>query len=180
MNTHNPVLVLPVGVRDHIRGPVSAPVTLLEYGDYECPHCGAAHPIVEGIRRQMGDRLRFVYRHFPLANIHPHAEPAAESAEAAAAQGKFWAMHDRLFEHQDALDEPALAEHAALVGLDVARFVRELSAGTYAPRVREDFMSGVRSGVNGTPTFYVNGVRHNGGYDSVSLMAAIEEALVLG
>jgi protein-disulfide isomerase len=180
MSMHSPVLVLPVGARDHIRGPVSAPVTLLEYGDYECPHCGAAHPIVEGIRRHMGDRLRFVYRHFPLANVHPHAESAAESAEAAAAQDKFWAMHDRLFEHQDALDEPALAEHASLVGLDVTRFVRELGAGTYAPRVREDFMSGVRSGVNGTPTFYVNGVRHNGGYDPASLMAAIEEALVLG
>jgi protein-disulfide isomerase len=135
---------------------------------------------VEAIRRQVGDRVRFVYRHFPLANIHPHAEPAGEAAEAAGAQGKFWAMHDRLFEHQDELDEVSLVEHAALVGLDAPRFVRELSSGIHAPRVREDFMSGVRSGVNGTPTFYVNGVRHNGGYDAVALMEAIEEAIVVG
>ena len=169
-----PRLVLPVGERDHIRGPVNAPLTLLEYGDFECPHCGAAHPIVEAVRRRMGRRLRFVFRHFPLANIHPHAEAAAEAAEAAGAQGKFWEMHDRLFEHQEALADEDLLAHADALGLDVERFAAELADGTYAPRVRQDFISGVRSGVNGTPTFYINDVRHDGSYDAASLLAALE------
>jgi protein-disulfide isomerase len=167
-------LVLPVSARDHIGGPATAPVTLLEYGDYECPFCGAAHPIVHQVRQQFGKRLRFVFRHFPLANVHPHAEPAAEAAEAAGAQGRFWEMHDLLYERQDALEEEDLVERGEILGLDVARFVRELSAHTYAPRVQEDFMSGVRSGVNGTPAFYINGIRHDGGYDLPALVEAIE------
>jgi protein-disulfide isomerase len=174
MSTSVPRLVLPVSKRDHIRGPVDAPLTLLEFGDFECPHCGAAHPIVEAVRRRMGRRLRFVFRHFPLANIHPHAEAAAEAAEAAGAQGKFWEMHDRLFEHQEALADEDLLAHAVALGLDLERFEAELADGTHAPRVRQDFITGVRSGVNGTPTFYINDVRHDGSYDAASLLAALE------
>lgn len=163
--------------RDHIRGNPDAPLTLLEYGDYECPYCGAAYPIVEQVRQRMGSRLRFVFRHFPLTQIHPHAENAAEAAEVAGAQGKFWEMHDTLFTHQDALDDLDLVQYAADLGLDVVQFQADLLAHAYADRVREDFMSGVRSGVNGTPTFFINGHRHDGGYDLHTLLAALENAL---
>jgi protein-disulfide isomerase len=166
-----------VGKRDHIQGPTDAAVTLVEYGDYECPHCGRAYPIVKAILRQMGPRLRFVYRNFPLRESHPHAEQAAEAAEAAAAQGKFWEMHDRLFERQFALEGEHLIEYAGDLGLDVARFRKELGSGVYAPRVREDFRSGVTSGVNGTPTFFINGVRHDDSWDLEPLLAALEEAV---
>jgi protein-disulfide isomerase len=176
MSMVSPQLVLPVGPRDHIRGCARAPVILLEYGDYECPYCGATHPIIESVRGVMRNRLRFVYRHFPLASVHPHAQQAAEAAEAAGAQGRFWAMHDRLFDHQDALDTESLLAHAAAIGLDTGRVADELAAGVHRPRVREDFASGVRSGVNGTPTFYVNGVRHDGAADVASLIRAIERA----
>ena len=172
---YRPQLVLPVSPeRDHIRGPVGAPIVLLEYGDYECPFCGAAHPVVQELRRLMGNQMSLVYRHFPLTNVHPHAEPAAEAAEAAGAQGRFWAMHDMLFEHQDALEAEDLLAYAQAIGLDVQRFVRELADGTHRPRVREDFLSGVRSGVSGTPTFYVNGVRHEGPADLQSLLWSIQ------
>lgn len=165
-------LTLPVGPRDHARGPATAPVTLVEYGDYECPHCGRAYPIVKAVQERMGPRLRFVFRNFPLREAHPNAQRAAEAAEAAGAQGKFWEMHDRLFERQFALDEDYLIEYAGDLGLDVERFRRELAARTYEPRVREDFRSGVLSGVNGTPTFFVNGVRHDGAWDVDALVAA--------
>jgi protein-disulfide isomerase len=172
------VLTVPVSQRDHIAGPTTAIVTLLEYGDYQCPHCGMAHPVVKQIRRSpLGRWLRFAYRHFPLTTIHPFAEPAAEAAEAAGEQGLFWDIHDLLFENQERLDPDCLLEFAAALELDVPRFTQELSARRYAPRVREDFMSGVRSGVNGTPTFFVNGVRHDGSYDFESLSAAIESAI---
>jgi protein-disulfide isomerase len=174
--TDTPTLTPPVSKRDHLIGPAAAPVTLVEYGDYECPHCGMAHPIVTEIRRQLAHDLRFVFRHFPLARLHPHAERAAEAAEAAGAQGRFWEMHDVLYEHQDALEDRDLLAYADALGLDVVRFAGELEAGLYAPRVREDFVSGVRSGVNGTPTFFINGHRHNGGYDYPTLMAAIAAA----
>jgi protein-disulfide isomerase len=177
MSVSHPHLVLPVSARDHIAGPATAAATLLEYGDYECPACGAAHPIVKQIREALGNRLRFVFRHFPLANMHPHAELAAEAAEAAGAQGKFWGMHDLLYERQDALEDTDLVERAEILGLDIPRFVRELSARIHAPRVREDFMSGVRSGVNGTPSFYINGIRHDGGYDLATLLDAVEMVL---
>lgn len=170
-------LTQPVSDRDHSAGPSDAPLTLLEYGDYQCPYCGRAFPIVERVRQRMGDRLRFVFRHFPLTQIHEHAEHAAEVAEAAAAQGQFWQMHERLFRHQFALDDEALLEGARDLGLDVERVRRELADGTYRSRVREDFSSGIRSGVNGTPTFYINGVRHNGDYDADTILAALEEAL---
>jgi protein-disulfide isomerase len=171
-------LTLPVGERDHAQGPADAPVTLVEYGDYECPYCGEAYPIVKEVQRRLGDRLRFVFRNFPIANAHPHAEHAAEAAEAAAAQGEgaFWAMHDRLYEHQRALRDPDLERHAAALGLDVARFERELTGGRPHTRVRADFLSGVRSGVNGTPTFFINGVRHDDAFDLETLLAAVERA----
>ena len=177
MSTYGARLTVPVSKRDHIRGPMDAPLTLLEYGDYECPYCGAAYPIAEEVRERLGPRLRFVYRHFPLTNVHPHAEPAAEAAEVAGAQGHFWDMHDRLFQNQDTLESEDLVAHADALGLDVERFVDELANGVQAPRVRQDFLSGVRSGVNGTPTFYINDVRHDGSYDLASLLGALELAL---
>jgi protein-disulfide isomerase len=179
MTTQNvPHLTLPVGERDHIQGPADAPVTLVEYGDYECPYCGQAYPIVKALQQRLGDRLRFVFRNFPLTNAHPHAAHAAEAAETAAAQGEdtFWAMHDRLYEHQWALDDAHLEQYAAAIGLDVGRFDREMEAGRHQDRVREDFLSGVRSGVNGTPTFFINGARHDGAYDLDVLLEAVERA----
>ena len=152
-------LTPPVSAADHVAGPSDAALTLVEYGDYECPYCGMAYPIVKAAQRSLGTRLRFVFRNFPLNEAHPHARRAAEAAEAAAAQEKFWPMHDMLFEHQDALEDADLIRYAKLIGLDAERFERELKAGTYTKRVRDDFRSGVRSGANGTPTFFVNGVR---------------------
>ena len=166
-------LVLPVGERDHIQGLSDAQATLVEYGDYECPFCGQAYPIIKAVQRRLGSRLRFVFRNFPLTEMHPHAQKAAMAAEAAGAQGQFWPMHDLLYENQDALDERSLARYAESLRLDVERFRSELRAETYASRVHEDFMSGVRSGVNGTPTMFVNGVRHDGPWDAESLTAAL-------
>ena len=167
----------PVGANDHVQGSAKAPVTLVEYGDYECPYCGEAYSVVKELQERLGDQMRFVFRNFPLAQAHPHAEHAAEAAEAAAAQGKFWEMHDMLYENQDALEDEDLVRYARALHLDVPRFVKEMEAGTYTERVREDFRSGVRSGVNGTPTFFINGARHDGAYDLASLLAAIEEAV---
>jgi protein-disulfide isomerase len=166
-------LVMPVGDRDHADGPADAPVTLVEYGDYQCPHCGRAYPIVKEVQRRLGKQLRFVFRNFPLANLHPHAEHAAEAAEAAASQGRFWEMHDALFEHQQALDDPHLATYASAIGIDRSRFERELSSHVHAQRVREDFLSGVKSGVNGTPTFFINGVRYEDSWDADTLTDAL-------
>ena len=172
-----PKLTLPVGERDHAQGPADAPVTLVEYGDYECPHCGRAYPIVKAVQKVLGPRLRFVYRNFPLSEAHPNAENAAEAAEAAGAQGKFWEMHDALFEHQRALQPRHLAAYAAGLGLDAERLAEELDSHVYAARVREDFRSGVRSGVNGTPTFFLNGARFDGPWDERGLLSAIEGAM---
>ncbi|MGH9880986.1 MAG: DsbA family protein, partial [Pyrinomonadaceae bacterium] len=158
-------LVVPVSKPDHIRGPATAPVTLVEYGDYECPYCGAAHLITSKILEATPDRLRFVFRHFPLSEVHPHAKLAAEAAEAAGAQGRFWPMHDLLFENQQTLDERHLVGFAEELGLDTKRFVRELNEGIYRERVREDFKSGVKSGVNATPTIFINGIRHDGSWE---------------
>ena len=167
-------LALPVSAdRDHIQGPADAPVTLVEYGDYECPYCGAAYPILKDVQGRMGDRMRFVFRNFPITTSHPHSEHAAEAAEAAAAQGRFWPMHDLLYENQRKLEDDDLHGYAAQLGLDLDAFDRDLAGHVHATRVREDFMSGVRSGVNGTPTFYVNGIRHDGAYDAESLIAAL-------
>jgi protein-disulfide isomerase len=160
-------LTPPVGADDHAVGPDDAPVTLVEYGDFECPYCGMAHPIVKRARKTLGSQLRFVFRHFPLAEIHPHARVAAQAAEAAGAQGKFWEMHDTLFEHQDALEVEDLLGYAESLGLDTVKFARDLEAGTFEKRVRDDFRSGVKSGVNGTPTFFINGARYDGSWANV-------------
>src|SRR5271170_4756304 len=145
-------LTLPVAKRDHIQGSIGAPIMLVEYGDYECPYCGEAYPIIKAIQERLGDRLCFAFRNFPLVNSHPHAQHAAEAAEAASAQGKFWEMHDMLFENQKALDDEDIVQYATTLGLDASRLINELSAGTHAARVREDFRGGARGGVNGTPT----------------------------
>ena len=171
------VLTLPVGDRDHIQGPADAPLTLVEYGDYECPHCGRAYPIVKDVQRRLGKQLRFVFRNFPITNLHPHARHAAEAAEAAGVQKHFWEMHDALFEHQNALDDRHLSADAAAIGLDVPRFDRELSSHVHTKRVREDFSSGVRSGVNGTPTFFINGIRHDDSWDPDTLTQALRARL---
>lgn len=170
-------LTLPVGQRDHIAGPKDAPLTLVEYGDFQCPHCRKAYPIVRAIQERLGKKLRFVFRHFPLTRIHPEAEHAAESSEAADRQGAFWKMHDILFERQFALDDDSLISYAQELGLDADRIRGELDAGTHTDRVREDFMSGVKSGVNGTPTFFINGERYDGSWDLESLVAALDGVL---
>jgi protein-disulfide isomerase len=177
LTTWEAMLTLPISPgRDHIRGPVDAPVTLLEYGDYECPYCGLAHPIVRAVEQEMAGALRFVFRHFPLTTVHPHAELAAEAAEAAGAQRKFWAMHDMLYENQQQLDPPRLLVYAETLGLDLKRFGSDLGQHVHASKVREDFLSGVRSGVNGTPSFFINGVRHDGPWDFATLLAAVRQA----
>jgi len=168
-------LTPPVGERDHARGPAEAPLTLVEYGDFECPYTRRARPVVERLGRDFGDRLRFVYRHFPLTRIHPHAQHAAEAAEAAASQGRFWEMHDMLFHNQRHLDAADLIRYAAELGLDVARFERELNEHAHAGRVNDDVGSGLKSGVKGTPTFFVNGLRHDGPSDLATLRTALEE-----
>jgi protein-disulfide isomerase len=170
-------LVTPVSARDHVQGPADAPVTLVEFGDFECPYCAAAHVIVKKVQEIMDDQLRFVFRHFPLTQIHPHAEPAAEASEAAGAQGQFWEMHDLLYENQPLLDPPHLVAYAEELGLEIERFVRELETGIYRERVREDFLSGVRSGVNGTPAFFINGLRYDGSWDIAPLVEALEASL---
>jgi protein-disulfide isomerase len=172
-----PRLTVPVGANDHAQGLATAAVTLLEYGDYQCPYCGAAYPIVKEVQKRLGGQLRFVFRNFPLANMHPHATLAAEAAEVVGALGHFWEMHDMLYEHQSALAEPDLVGYAGKLGVDRGKFSTELRRPAYAERVREDFASGVRSGVNGTPTFYINGVRHNGSYELEELLEAIGSAL---
>ena len=166
-------LTLPNAKRDHIQGPIDAPIALVEYGDYECPYCGAAYPIIKAIQERLGERLCFVFRNFPLVNSHPHAQHAAEAAEAAGAQGRFWEMHDLLFENQDALEDDALARYAKALRLDAGRFVSELQSGAYEARIREDFRSGARSGVNGTPSFFINGARYDGMVEVEELLAAL-------
>jgi protein-disulfide isomerase len=170
-------LSIPVSPDDHAQGRADAPVTLVEYGDYECPHCGHAHPVVKALQRLFGAQLRFVFRNFPLKEAHPHAQHAAEAAEAAGAQGRFWEMHDVMFEHQNALLDRHLREYARGIGLDAERFNDELVSHLHATRVRRDFAGGVRSGVNGTPTFFINGRRHDGAADLASLKEAVEHAM---
>lgn len=166
-------LTLPLAQRDHLQGPIDAPVALVEYGDYECPFCGEAYPIVKAVQERLGDRLCFAFRNFPLINSHPHAQHAAEAAEAAGAQGKFWEMHDLLFENQEALEDEDLAQYATALGLDARRLIAEIQAGTHLARVREDFRSGARGGVNGTPTLFIDGRRYDGAPDVDALLAAL-------
>jgi protein-disulfide isomerase len=162
--------------RDHVQGSAGAAVTLVQYGDYECPYCGAAYPIIKEVQARMGERLRFVFRNFPITTSHPHAQQAAEAAEAAASQDKFWQMHDLLYENQRRLRDQDLRGYAEKLALDVELFDKELTEHTHAERVHEDFFSGVRSGENGTPTFYINGTRHDDSYDMDTLLAALERA----
>lgn len=164
-------LSLPVNTRrDHIQGRPNSPVTLVEYGDYECPYCGQAYTIIKEIQKGLVGQLRFVFRNFPLNQVHPHAQQAAEAAEAAGVQKKFWNMHDILYENQQALDYYHLVEYASILDLDIERFNNDLFSHTHASHIREDFISGVRSGVNGTPTFFINGVRYDGPLDYQSLL----------
>ena len=162
--------------RDHIRGAVDAPVTLLEYGDYECPYCGEAAPIIKALQARLDGELRYVFRHLPLTDVHPNAQLAAEAAEAAAAQDAFWEMHDRLLAHQDALAPPDLHRHAGELGLDVDRFGEDLRRRRHARRVAADVQTADASGVSGTPTFFVNGRRHQGVYDEEALAKAVKAA----
>jgi protein-disulfide isomerase len=174
-------LTVPVSEdRDHIQGSGAARVTLVEYGDYECPYCGEAYPIIKDIQQRLGEQLRFVFRNFPISTSHPHAEQAAEAAEAAGAQGRFWDMHDRLYEDQKHLRVDDLRSHAEALDLDVGLFEKELSERVHADRVYEDFMSGIRSGVNGTPTLFINGLRHDDSYGSETLLPALKRAVEIG
>ena len=172
-------LKTPVTPRDHILGTFNAPVTLVEYGDYECPHCGAAYPIVKLVLEHFGKNIRVVFRHFPLSQVHPIAQAAAESAEFAGAHGRFWQMHDGIYENQDRLGLPLLFALASALGLSEASLRESLVNGTYADKVNGDFLGGVRSGVNGTPSFFINGRRHDGSYAFGDLAAAVETNLHL-
>ena len=157
---------------DHIRGPLDAPVTVVEYGDFECPYCGRAEPVVRELLSDFAD-VRYVWRHLPLTDVHPHAQLAAEASEAAADQGAFWEMHDLLLEHQDALRPPDLVSYAERLGLDVARFTQDLQDNLGANRIAQDVEGADLSGVSGTPTFFINGRRHHGAYDIDTLSRAV-------
>ena len=159
------VLLDPVHDWDHVKGPENAEFTLVEYGDYECPSCGHLFATLKNLQDQLSSRLRLVYRHYPMSGIHKHAEMAAEAAEAAGAQGRFWEMHDLLFEHQQALTRNDLLQYATQLRLDADRIKRELKQETYAERVRQNFIAGVKNGVNGTPGLFLNGVRQQGVFD---------------
>jgi protein-disulfide isomerase len=164
--------------RDHVRGGADAPVTLVEYGDFQCPYCGEAYPVVHELLERFGDQLRFVFRHMPLPDLHPRSPYAAEAAEAAAVQGRFWEMHDRLFEHQRELGDEELRGHAEAVGVpDPERFDAELRERVHAARVEDDYTSGARSGVPSTPRFFVNGLIHLGSASYAELLQAIDAEL---
>jgi protein-disulfide isomerase len=166
-------LNVPITSGDHIQGDERAPITLVEYGDYECSHCGHAYPIVKQVQKHFGKRLAFVFRNFPLNQIHPNAETAAEAAEFAGAQRRFWEMHDAIFENQAALGLSRLRELAEKLGLPAEALERALDGGEFAQRVKKDFIGGVRSGVNGTPTFFINGHRHDGPFEFEDLVEAV-------
>jgi protein-disulfide isomerase len=166
-------LLLPIQDWDHIQGPDEALHTLVEYGDYECPACGRLYQFLEGLRRERPAQLRLAFRHYPLSGVHKQAQGAAEAAEAAGAQGKFWQMHSALFEHQGSLGSKDLIAYAEQLRLDVDRFKKELKAKTYSERVRENFRAGVQNGVFGTPGLFLNGVRHNGAIDEAALRVSL-------
>ena len=168
-------LTIPITESDHARGNPAAPVSLVEYGDYECPDCMNTEPTIKRLIEYFGDRLRVVFRHFPKNSIHPHASAAAEAAEAAGAQGKFWEMHEKLFAHQQELAELDLTHLGLLMGLDVYRFQRDSESRTFPRRVREHYEGGIASGVVNTPTFFINGFRYGGLADFESLAEAITQ-----
>jgi protein-disulfide isomerase len=166
-------LVIPVSARDHARGPENAPLTLVQYGDFQCPHCAQADRDLAVIANELRDSLRIVFRHFPLTDVHPRAQHAAEAAEAAASQGRFWEIAALLYENQDELDDNSLVRYAKKANVDPRRFRKELSSGVHAARVRADFLGGVRSEVKGTPTFFINGERYEGMFRFDALVAAL-------
>jgi protein-disulfide isomerase len=170
---HADRLRVPITERDHIRGPASAPVTVVEYGDYECPWCVKVFPMLNAMRHQSGDRLRFVFRHFPQSTIHRHAGVASEAAEAAGAQGKFWEMHDLLFERQDDLADGDFSRFAVRVGLELYRFESDLSSARFAERVQQDYDGGQLSGVNKTPTLFINGTKYSGKLELQALLEGV-------
>ena len=172
-------LTQPVSAHDHAEGPADAPLTFVEYGDYQCPYCGAAYPVVKRLQKSLGKKLRFVFRNFPLTQAHPYALIAAEAAEATALQGKFWEMHDLLFERQTLLKPEILPLWAKTIGLNVEQFENDINQDLVQKRIKEDRQSGIRSGVNGTPTFFINGTRYDGSPDYGSLLAALESELAL-
>lgn len=167
-------LKVAVGKQDHIQGKIDAPVKLVEYGDFECPNCGEAYPIVKEIQKELGNKLCFIFRHFPLKELHDHAFSAACAAEAAGKQKKFWQMHDMLFEHQDSLHEEGLLEYGRALVLNTRQFIKDMRSAKIIKKVRDDFANGVRSGVNGTPTFYINGIRYDGSYDYDAMIKELE------
>jgi protein-disulfide isomerase len=171
-------LTVPINIgTDHIRGSVNAPITLVEYGDYECPYTAMAYPIVKEIMRRLEDKLYFVFRNFPLNDIHPHAQNAAEAAEAAADQDKFWEMHDYLFEHHKVLDYHHLLEYAQKVGLDIEKFKKDMSRHAYVSLIEQSLKGGINSGVEGTPTFFINGVRYEDSWDLDTLYETLQKHL---
>jgi len=170
-------LKTPVSAEDHVQGPENAEVTLVEYGDYECPHCAHAYPMVKRIQKRFGDRLRFVFRNFPLTQSHRHAEAAAETTEFAGPQGKFWEMHDLLFENQERLGPELFQELAGKLELSIPALRQALEDRQFEARIRADFSGGVRSGVNGTPTFFINGVRNDGPSEFMELLLAVDAAM---
>lgn len=173
-------LAKPVDQTDHALGPEDAPVTLVEYGDFQCPHCRAAHFYLKNVRATLGDDMRFVFRHMPLTQIHPMAQAAAEAAEAAGAQGKFWPMHDLIYENQDLLGPALLARLGQRLGLDMRRFTDDLESHRCLPKVKDDFTSAVRSGAAGTPSFFINGEPYEGSYDDEALIDALRFAAQAG
>ena len=169
-------LAVPVSERDHSQGPATAALTLAQYGDYECPYTRRSRTVVRAIQQQLGDQLRFVFRNFPLTEIHPHALNAALTAEAAAIQGKFWQMHDFIFHHQHTLEVVDLTHFAEAVGLDMQLYARDRAEQRSLARIEEDMEGGDRSGVQGTPTFFINGVLYPGSWEQDALLAALEAA----
>jgi protein-disulfide isomerase len=171
-------LALPVGNRDHIEGALTAPIVLVEYGDYQCPYCAQAVEIVRELQDELGERLCYVFRHFPLTELHSHAVRAAEAAEAAAVQHKFWEMHYQLFQHQSALSETNLWHYARNSGLNVDKFEGDINNEHHLRHIQEDLRTGEESGVDSTPTFFINGVRHLGNWDAGILLNAMPSSSI--
>lgn len=167
-------LQVPVSAQDHIQGPANAPLTLVEYGDFECPHCGMAHTVVKRLEKHFGDRMRFVYRNFPLTQIHPMAEPAAEAAEFAGANGKYWPMHDAIFEHQRSLSPELLTGLASRLQLDPEELASAVDEQRFIDKISEDVEGGEQNGVHGTPTFFINGQQYQGPWQFEDLVEAME------
>ena len=166
-----------VSKTDHLQGNLDAPIELVEYGDYQCPHCGRAYPIVKSIQRKLGNKLKFIFRNFPLAEMHPDATRAAVAAEIAASQGKFWEMHDIIFEHQEDLDDESLISYAAELELDMQKFNSDFQKPEFMEKVENDFESGVRSGVNGTPSFFINGEKYNDSWEESQFLMHLQRSL---